>query len=161
VRSTEYDAEYDEQDAGVPHQRGRRRVRPEADSPSVSATAHRLDREGGGTRALLSGASPGGAGQSLQSLPGPGDIEGRRPGGTGQALPEGRVSRTVDTVPVSDARWDTADNEPILVPSRRDDSVVPESVEPMSPRRAEMEVVQGRPVYVVYRPSRGLEVADD
>jgi hypothetical protein len=31
---------------------------------------------------------------------------------------------------------------------------------PASPRPADVEVVAGRPVHVVYRPSRGLEVRD-
>jgi hypothetical protein len=29
------------------------------------------------------------------------------------------------------------------------------------PRRADLEVVAGKPVFVLYRPSRGLEVADN
>jgi hypothetical protein len=29
------------------------------------------------------------------------------------------------------------------------------------PRRAEREVVGGKPVFVVYRPSRGIEVRED
>jgi hypothetical protein len=45
---------------------------------------------------------------------------------------------------------------------------VPESAVPSQPgparpqpRRADTEVVGGKPVFVVYRPSRGLEVRED
>ncbi|GAA2777490.1 hypothetical protein [Saccharopolyspora taberi] len=125
----------------------RRRSRPEAQLPSsVVATAQRLDRDG------TSAIPP----EEAQALPG--GAAPRRPGGFRhpQALPEGRTaSRLVDTAPVADAKWDGLDEDPVLVPSRSDNpAAAPE------PRRAEMEVVAGRPVYVVYRPSRGLEVAD-
>ncbi|WP_273937755.1 hypothetical protein [Kutzneria chonburiensis] len=30
----------------------------------------------------------------------------------------------------------------------------------VEPRRAEVEVIAGRPVHMIYRPSRGLEVAE-
>ncbi|MFB9569427.1 hypothetical protein ACFFRS_20900 [Saccharopolyspora hordei] len=124
----------------------RRRSRPEAQHQSVSATATRLDREvpavGGGAAALPGGTQP------------------RRPGRI-TALPEARgTSRVVDTNPVADAKWDGVDEDPVVVPSRVTGSPVPGPPEATGPRRAEMEVVAGRPVYVIYRPSRGLEVAD-
>ena len=122
-----------------------RRRRPEAAVPSVSATAERLDRTTGEPEAPAAG------------LPGSGSSP-RRPGGA-QALPEGRsTSRVVDTSPVADAKWDRSDEDPVVVPSRTMEAG--RSAEPNEPRPAEKEVVSGRPVYVVYRPSRGLEVAD-
>jgi hypothetical protein len=63
----------------------------------------------------------------------------------------------VDTVPVSDRGWDRGEDA-MVVPSR-----VSTPVEPVgsgTPRAADAEMVAGRPVYVVYRPSRGLEVRD-
>ncbi len=127
-------------------QRGRGRIRPEAANPVV-ATAHRLDRSGGGTGEL--GAAVNGGQAALPA------------GGYGgqAALPSGR-SRVVDTPPVADQKWDRLDDA-VLVPSRVtngfsrvDGPVVP------GPRRAETEVVAGRQVHVIYRPSRGLEVRD-
>ncbi|MDU0290561.1 hypothetical protein NUG22_15155, partial [Saccharothrix longispora] len=80
--------------------------------------------------------------------------------GNSAALPSGR-SRVVDAPPVADRGWDRVDDA-VLVPSRvasgfsrvADTPVVP------GPRRAETEVVAGRQVHVIYRPSRGLEVRD-
>ncbi|MBQ6639619.1 MAG: hypothetical protein IJH84_01140, partial [Saccharopolyspora sp.] len=78
------------------------------------------------------------------------------------ALPEGRVSRVVDTAPVADASWDRRhDEDPVLVPSRVDSGVTPVVPEPATSRRSDMEVVSGRSMHVGYRPSRGLEVADE
>ncbi|MBB5956081.1 hypothetical protein FHS29_002667 [Saccharothrix tamanrassetensis] len=129
-------------------QRGRGRVRPEAANPVV-ATAHRLDRVG--SAAQLAGSGVGGGG--VAALP-----AGGHSGPA--ALPSGR-SRVVDTPPVADRNWDRLDDA-VLVPSRvtngfsrvADGPVVP------GPRRAETEVVAGRQVHVIYRPSRGLEVRD-
>ncbi|MGW5645117.1 hypothetical protein ACWEV3_00105 [Saccharopolyspora sp. NPDC003752] len=136
-----------DEESGTP-QRGRWRSRPEAQHMSV-ATAQRLDRDA--PAAVAPGASA--------ALPIGGAV--RRPGGAA-ALPEARsTSRVVDTNPVADAKWDGIDEDPVLIPSRTAGSPVPgPAAEPPGPRRAEMEVVAGRPVYVVYRPSRGLEVAD-
>ncbi|XVV04839.1 hypothetical protein ACQPW3_05345 [Actinosynnema sp. CA-248983] len=133
-------------DGDVP-QRARGRVRPEAANPVV-ATAHRLDRSGVAGE-LGAGVTGGGQG----ALPGNGV------GGLA-ALPSGR-SRVVDVAPVADRNWDRVDDA-VLVPSRvqqgfsrlSDSTVVP------GPRRAETEVVAGRQVHVIYRPSRGLEVRD-
>jgi hypothetical protein len=162
VRSSDFP---DEEDA-MP--RGRRfGVRPEADTPSaadsspVSATAHRLDRDG--TRALRSGGPPDGPSSALRPLPGADPGFARRPGSTApaHALPESRPSRVIDTAPLLDSAWDAGGENPVLVPSRTGDRAASPTPEPLSPRPADMEVVQGRPVYVVYRPSRGLEVADN
>ncbi|MHA6798958.1 hypothetical protein [Bounagaea algeriensis] len=129
--------------------------RPEASHPSVTATAVRLDQDRSGTADDAGGASAAG---------------GRRPGAG--ALPEaGSTSRIVDTVPVADAQWDNIDDDPVLVPSRVDGESrgvrpaparEPGSSDRTGPDRtsADREVVAGRPVNVVYRPSRGLEVAD-
>jgi hypothetical protein len=141
VRGMDPDEEY------ASPQRGRRRSRPEAQHMSVAATAQRLDRDG-------SAAVAAGSGTAL-----PSGTAARRPGGAA-ALPEARsTSRVVDTNPVADAKWDGMDEDPVLIPSRTAGSPV-SGPEAPGPRRAEMEVVAGRPVYVIYRPSRGLEVAD-
>ncbi|QFZ16859.1 hypothetical protein [Saccharothrix syringae] len=128
-------------------QRDRRRVRPEAANPVV-ATAQRLDRAGNSVPEL----APASAGGGLAALPAGGH-------GGPAALPAGR-SRVVDTPPVADRSWDRQDDA-VLVPSRVvgqsrpvDNPAVP------GPRRAETEVVAGRQVHVIYRPSRGLEVRD-
>ena len=144
----------DPEDEYVSPQRGEpRRARPEAEHQPVAATAYRLDREGHPQQLTGGGEAP--------ALPGPGAAGPQRPGTrTAQALPEGRASRLVDTAPVADAKWDRHDDDPVLVPSRSDTSPVSDEPNESGPRRADMEVVQGRPVYVVYRPSRGLEVAD-
>jgi hypothetical protein len=139
-------------------QRDRTRVRPEANNP-VMATAQRLDR-GSGQAELPSSSGSGGGGDN-RALP------GRSYGGPAAALPSGRPSRVVDTAPASDRGWDRQE-EAVFVPSRvpsynsnnnfariADNPVVP------GPRRAETEVVAGRQVHVIYRPSRGLEVRDN
>ncbi|WP_258342177.1 hypothetical protein [Saccharopolyspora gregorii] len=141
-------------------QRGRRHTRPEADHQTMSVTAQRLDRQGGPWAALPGSGSPTGGGAGSPALPASGPAESRRPGGPAAALPEGRPSRVVDTAPVADASWDRREEEPVLVPSRADSSPIPSPAEPTAPRRADLEVVAGKPVHVVYRPSRGLEVAD-
>ncbi|MEU4740382.1 hypothetical protein AB0G02_07905 [Actinosynnema sp. NPDC023658] len=128
-------------------QRDRRRVRPEAANP-VAATAQRLDRAGNSVGELGVGVS----GNRTAALP-----SGAHGGPA--ALPSGR-SRVVDAPPIADRNYDRLD-EAVLVPSRvggtgrvLDAPTVP------GPRRAETEVVAGRQVHVIYRPSRGLEVRD-
>ncbi|MGH3519876.1 MAG: magnesium transporter [Haloechinothrix sp.] len=87
------------------------------------------------------------------------------------------VSRPVDTAPVTDRRWDRGDyGDAVVVPSRLGDQVPGYATAAPSgdrdaapamrapgpqPRRADAEVVGGRPVFVLYRPSRGLEVRGD
>jgi hypothetical protein len=84
-------------------------------------------------------------------------------------------SRRVDTSPVFDRRWDRGDDpEPVIVPSRispegnAENAYLPPPqsaprypTQRQGPRRADSEVVAGRPVFVLYRPSRGLEVRED
>lgn len=132
-------------------QRGRTRIRPEAANP-VMATAQRLDR---GSRAPELSSGAGGSG--VAALP------NRGYGGPTIALPEGRSSRTVDTPPAVDRSWDRVDDA-VLVPSRVTNgfSRLADNNAPVpGPRRAETEVVAGRQVHVIYRPSRGLEVRDN
>jgi hypothetical protein len=86
-------------------------------------------------------------------------LGGRR--GPAQVVVRATVpSRVVDTVPVTDRGWDRAEDA-VVVPSRvvrRTEQVDP--IGPSAPRPAEIEEVAGRQVHVVFRPSRGLEVAD-
>jgi hypothetical protein len=144
-----------ESDPDMPEepQRGRRRVRPEAANP-VMATAQRLDR--GSPAGSLSSGSGGAAVPVLYGGPG-----GRS--GPSAALPPGRSSRVVDTPPIVDGSWDRQD-EPVLVPSRVTNGfsrLADANRGVAGLRRAETEVVAGRQVHVIYRPSRGLEVRDN
>ncbi|HEX4724552.1 MAG TPA: hypothetical protein VH333_18680 [Pseudonocardiaceae bacterium] len=137
----------------------RLRVRPEGTghderTGSIMATAQRLDRRGSsgatgsGNRRQLPG-SPGA--QPAAALP-PARPYGQ--GGPARAVPEAAApSRIVDSPPVVDRGWDRGE----------DSFVVPSQVRRSNregPRRAETEMVAGRPVFVLYRPSRGLEVSD-
>ncbi len=147
------------------------RGRPEA---TIMATAQRLDtRAAGGHPATLwspeRAALPAGGSDTSDVYGGftpsrsPGDY--LRPGSAG--------SRRVDTAPVTESRWDRVDDpDPVVIPSRlssMDDPVVPPSpgfsaappAPVPQPRRVEHELVAGKPVFVLYRPSRGLEVRDD
>ncbi|WP_439376926.1 magnesium transporter [Amycolatopsis lexingtonensis] len=163
------------------------RFRPEA---TIFANAQRLDNASGAARpaAAWSGAWPGrvGGGGSAGALP-----AGGRPGSPvfGQYNPangdpgdyvvvgaNGRPttreeSRRVDTSPVADRRWND-EPEPVVVPS---DLRAPESGFSdypaqdvprapgvrAQPRRVDPEVVAGKPVFVLYRPSRGIEVREE
>jgi hypothetical protein len=129
-------------------QRGGRRYRPEAANP-VLATAQRLDVNGteltaGNTRALQAGV--GGA----NALPASGG------GITGPMALASGSSRTVDTPPVVDRSWERRGEDAVIVPSHVISGQRPQA----EPRRAEVEVIAGRPVHMIYRPSRGLEVAE-
>lgn len=124
-----------------------RRSRPEASNP-IPATAERLD-----TRTAITGSG-------TRALP-----PARTALEAGAVAPQRRAeqvrsrSRVVDTAPVTDRGWDRAE-EGMLVPSRAGRSELTETLNP-GPRPADIEEVGGRPVHVVYRPSRGLEVADN
>jgi hypothetical protein len=65
-------------------------------------------------------------------------------------------SRTVDTPPVVDRSWERRGEDAVIVPSQVISGQRPQA----EPRRAEVEVIAGRPVHMIYRPSRGLEVAE-
>jgi hypothetical protein len=132
-----------EEDGAGP--RGRWRARPEAQAPSVSATAERLDQYE--PPELVDG---GVVASQVQ----------RRPGGQAALPPVRQTSRVVDTNPVvAESKWDGVEEDPVVVPSRVVSGRT--SADTSSElRRAETEFVQGQPVHVIYRPSRGLEVAD-
>jgi len=147
--------------------RGGRRPRPEATGP-VMATAERLDTRrpiaGSGTFALPAGRGLTGELDPAMAPSGPGGRNG--PAG---ALMDRRSSRVVDTVPVTDRGWgdwgEDAMIVPSQVPSRRGESTgryepTPVAAPRSAPRAADVEMVAGRPVHVVYRPSRGLEVRE-
>jgi hypothetical protein len=127
------------------------RVRPEggyeAPSGTITATAQRMDRRaGGGSGRQLAGAS---GVQPAAALP-PAQPYGR--GGPRATVPEA-ASRIVDSPPIVDRGWDRGEDA-FVVPSQV------RRAERDAPRRAEQEMVAGRPVFVLYRPSRGLEVTD-
>jgi hypothetical protein len=128
------------------------RVRPEASygeaSSTVSATAQRMDRRAGGERREIRTTA---GGQAAGALP------GARPygfGGPTITVPEASASRMVDSPPTVDRGWDRGEDS-FVVPSQ-----VSRAARDQGPRRAETEMVAGRPVFVLYRPSRGLEVRD-
>lgn len=135
---------------------GPRRPRPEAAGP-IMATAERLDTRrtaiGGGAFGLPSADSEG-APVLMPSGPG-----GRND--SSGALPP-RRSRVVDTSPVYGEYGEDAMVVPSQVTTRRNEGRyegAPQIPRP-NPRPADVEMVAGRPVHVVYRPSRGLEVRE-
>ncbi|HEY6424240.1 MAG TPA: hypothetical protein VIY28_13525 [Pseudonocardiaceae bacterium] len=118
------------------------RVRPEA--AVVVAAAERLDRRGGG--------APG-----TPQL-GPGESSG---GGEPPLASSTRSASRLDTTPALPIGFGAAvrgrrpaGEEPVYLPSVSGSP-------PSPPRRADLEEVAGRPVWVVYRPSAGLEVGVD
>jgi hypothetical protein len=141
-----------------------RRPRPEAANP-VTANAERMDRTAStptSPRTALGGSAMGvlgaGGGQALPAARGP----------AGALPPAQRRSRIVDSPPVADPGWNRGEDA-VVVPSqvvgsrRRDEVTVyePPPSTVVGPRPAETEMVAGRPVHVIYRPSRGLEVRND
>ncbi len=126
---------------------------------------------GGGMPALPAGGNGGVPvfGQYNPHAGGPGDSMFT----SGGRMPMQQPSRRVDTSPVADRRW-SDEPEPVVVPSRMNLSnggydsrehtgSVPVQPGPSAPRprRVDPEVVAGKPVFVLYRPSRGLEVRED
>ncbi|MFD2421940.1 magnesium transporter [Amycolatopsis pigmentata] len=161
------------------------RFRPEA---TIFANAQRLDGAGSMAArpaAAWSGAPWPGGGPGLpgaggrRALPASGGAAGvfpgyapvgadpdayvysAPPGTTRRAdaawVPPQPQSRRVDTSPVFDRGWDEPD--PVVVPSRLS-TASPRVAAAPQPRRAERELVGGKPVFVVYRPSRGIELRD-
>jgi hypothetical protein len=160
------------------------RFRPEA---TIFANSQRLDGAGsmaGRPAAAWSGAPwPGGGAlpgngnrPALPAGGGPGVYPAGAPGGSGSddyvySAPPGTIrradagwipaqpqSRRVDTSPV----FDIDQPDSVLVPSRvRATPAAPRVPTVSPPRRAERELVGGRPVHVIYRPSRGIEVRED
>ncbi|MFC4004353.1 magnesium transporter [Prauserella oleivorans] len=161
-----------------------RRFRPEA---TVFANAQRLDAPvAGGMHPSAHWPGVAGPAADRPALPAAGGAQA----GAFAAFPPGRgpgeqrtisvPSRRVDTVPVTDRGWDRADDaDPLVVPSRITSSTAgaeqpyvpaqsapsaPSAAQPAvppQPRRVEPELVAGKPVFVLYRPSRGLEVRGD
>lgn len=123
-----------------PHIRPEATIPAQASGPAMRASAQRMDR----TRSLW-----GGGDGDRAALP----HGGSRYGGS-TVVPEAR-SRLVDASPVVDRGWDRT-SDLFVVPSQGSRPAGVGS----GPRRAETEMVAGRPVYVLYRPSRGLEVRD-
>lgn len=147
-------------------EQNRRRVRPEA-SGAVSATAQRLDQQNqlAAARHRSGGVqgNPGGTGVygrgPVPALPPAGRAGGYA--GPTTALPQVGFSRIVDTPPVVEGRWEGGDDQ-VVVPSRVSNTGSTDGAAPVrQPRRAETEMVGGRPVFVLYRPSRGFEVRDN
>ncbi|MEV4318526.1 hypothetical protein [Actinocrispum sp. NPDC049592] len=138
------------------------RPRPEAANP-VSANAERMDRT-----PPTAGYGRPAIGSSAVGVLGPGYIDPGLPPARGPvgALPPAQrngSSRIVDTAPVSDNGWNRGEDavvvpSHVITPRRRDDVTVYEPPASPGPRPAETEVVAGRPVHVIFRPSRGLEV---
>jgi hypothetical protein len=139
ARGTEADSGASTADS-VPGSRGR----PEAGAPVVVA-AERLDRREGAPAAI--------------PVLGPGGLGGSGRGG-GETAPTGSGESTLrpDRLAALPAGFSVTargrartGEDPVYVPSAVSD---PRG----APRQAELEEVAGRPVWVVYRPSAGLEV---
>jgi hypothetical protein len=164
------------------------RFRPEA---TIFANAQRLDSNGTSASrpaAAWSGAWPGAInGGSASALPAGGrpgspvygqyNPAGGDPGeyvvvgAGGRPVVRGEESRRVDTSPVADRRWND-EPEPVVVPSdlrspEADFNGYAAQEAPRTPgvraqpRRVDPEVVAGKPVFVLYRPSRGIEVREE
>jgi len=156
-----------------------RRLRPEANT--VVATAQRLD----GPKALPPSGTPDAARLGFTSPPARGGGQAAPVGGQPRPplRPDARPVRA-HAIPMQAGR-DYLDAEPVVVPSQitrpsaeyRSDAQTPQVQSPQppaqpyltaaaamsppprpEPRRVDPEVINGKPVYVVYRPSRGLEV---
>jgi hypothetical protein len=125
----------------------------------------------GSRRGLPAGGGPGVLAGYAPPVGGPDDYVYSAPPGTIRRADAGWVppqpqSRRVDTSPVYDRDWDQPDS--VVVPSRLPARSSPPEVlaavpvpSAPQPRRAERELVGGKPVFVVYRPSRGIEVRED
>jgi hypothetical protein len=134
------EAEVDQDAPAEPVSGGR--LRPEAAVPVV-VVADRSDRRGGGLATpVLGPRSPDGPGADGEASPSRPDEIGSRPV-PAAALPTGFGSAA--------SRRTRLGEEPVYVPSASGGDL-------RAPRQAELEEVAGRPVWVVYRPSAGLEV---
>lgn len=154
------------------------RVRPEA---TVAAGAQRLDRPGAGAPSRV-----GGSGQTAQpALPGggtpmnafsgtepsrnPADYLHRQRTSAATARREttggeGNRSGGIDTDPVVPS-WVSATDDPAAGPSEvsasEPRSLSSNASRSAEPHRVEPELVEGKPVFVLYRPSQGLEVRNE
>ena len=134
------EAEVDQDAPAEPVSGGR--LRPEAAVPVV-VVADRSDRRGGGLATpVLGPRSPDGPGADGEASPSRPDRIGSRPV-QAAALPTG--------FSFAASRRTRIGEEPVYVPSASGGDL-------RAPRQAELEEVAGRPVWVVYRPSAGLEV---
>lgn len=120
----------------------------------------------GSRRALPAGGGPGVRPGYLPSGGSSDDYVFSAPPGTTRRADTGWIppqpqSRRVDTSPVFDRDIDQADS--VVVPSRLRATPAAATRVPSPPqqRRAERELVGGRPVHVIFRPSRGIEVRED
>jgi hypothetical protein len=118
----------------------------------------------GSRRALPAGGAPGALPGYAPAGGGSDDYVYSAPPGTTRRADAGWVapqpqSRRVDTSPV----FDIDQPDSVLVPSRLRATPVSPTRAPSAPqpRRPERELVGGKPVFVVYRPSRGIEVRED
>ncbi|MGH3829320.1 MAG: hypothetical protein ACRDRS_02540 [Pseudonocardiaceae bacterium] len=154
ARDTEPDASEPRADAPTGS-----RVRPEASAP-VLVAAERLDRRGGAESLnRLSGAESLDRRRGTESLDRPGSTRAAIPAPSPSGLGEGTSRPDRVAALAAGFSFNTTDRarvgeDPVYVPSTFGD---PRG----APRQAELEEVAGRPVWVVYRPSAGLEVGVD
>ncbi|KAA9152833.1 magnesium transporter [Amycolatopsis acidicola] len=127
---------------------------------SLPGNGRRAALPAGGAPGVYPNYAPGGGGSDDYVYSAP-------PGTTRRAdstwVPPQPQSRRVDTSPVFDREWEQ--QESVVVPSRMRRAApgvaaTPAPVAP-PPRRAERELVGGKPVHVIFRPSRGIEVRDE
>jgi len=123
---------------------GGSRVRPEAGAPVMGGVG-RLDRRGGAS-ATPAALDPGGSGL--------GGGAAALAGSSENALRPDRLAALPIGFSATARGRGRAGEEPVYVPSVAGD---PRG----APRQAELEEVGGRPVWVVYRPSAGLEVGSE
>jgi hypothetical protein len=132
------------------------RVRPEASTP-VLVAAERWDRRGVGpaaTPVLGSGGSGGHAASGGFAHSGRAAAETELTGSKGSTVrPDRSVALPIGLSVTAGGRPRVGD-EPVYVPSALHN---PRG----APRQAELEEVAGRPVWVLYRPSAGLEVGSE
>ncbi len=126
------------------------RVRPEADAPMI-VMAGRTDRRGGGPAAT---PALGAGRRTVLGGPGLGYGEAALTGSSESVLrPDGLAAvPTGFSVPATGRT--RVSEDPVYVPSAV-------SNVRGAPREAGLDEVAGRPVWVVYRPSAGLEVGSD
>ncbi|MGH3671356.1 MAG: hypothetical protein ACRDSH_12085 [Pseudonocardiaceae bacterium] len=125
------------------------RVRPEAGAPVVVA-AERLDRRGPASPPVLGGGTGGSSGSGGLDRGGAAVLAG-----SSESAPRpDRMAALPAGFSAAASNRPRAGEDPVYVPSAISNSRG-------APRQAELEEVGGRPVWVVYRPSAGLEVGAD
>ncbi|MDQ2881830.1 MAG: hypothetical protein M3Y48_11555 [Actinomycetota bacterium] len=126
------------------------RVRPEADAP-VIVTSGRMDRGGGGPAGT---AALGASRPTALGGPGLGSGKAALTGLSVNSLRPDRLAAVPTAFNVTASSRARAGEDPVYVPSAVRSSRA-------APREAGLDEVAGRPVWVVYRPSAGLEVGSD